>query len=231
MVSTGETLGAAVWQQWHEQTGIPILELYGVSEVQSLLSNSPLMPVRPGSIGKPAPGVKVALLDDRLGEVGPGESGVFAVHRSDPGLFLEYYKQPEKWKAQHRGDWYYTGDVMQVDEDGYYWYLGRGDDLFKSRGYLISPHEVENALQRHPAVAEVAVVPQPDDVVGNIVTAFVLLRAGYETSDALQAEILEAARQHLAPYKLPKSLQFISEMPKSPVGKILRRALRGPSKA
>jgi acetyl-CoA synthetase len=231
MVSTGETLGAAVWQQWHEQTGIPILELYGVSEVQSLLSNSPLMPVKPGSIGKPAPGVKVALLDDRLGEVGPGESGVFAVHRSDPGLFLEYYKQPDKWKAQHRGDWYYTGDVMQVDEDGYYWYLGRGDDLFKSRGYLISPHEVENALQRHPAVAEVAVVPQPDDVVGNIVTAFVLLRAGYETSEALQAEILEAARQHLAPYKLPKSLQFISEMPKSPVGKILRRALRGPSKA
>jgi acetyl-CoA synthetase len=229
MVSTGETLGAAVWNQWHDETGIEILELYGVSEVQSLVSNSPLLPVKPGSIGKPAPGVKVALLNDSLDEVGPGESGVLAIHRSDPGLFLGYHKQPDKWKAAHRGDWYYTGDVMSRDEEGYYWYLGRGDDLFKSRGYLISPHEVENALQRHPAVAEVAVVPQPDDVLGNVVSAFAVVRTGFTGSDALTKEILDFARQHLAPYKIPKSLQFVSEMPKSPVGKILRRALRGVS--
>jgi acyl-coenzyme A synthetase/AMP-(fatty) acid ligase len=226
MVSTGETLGAAVWKRWHEETGITICELYGVSEVQSLVSNSPLLPVKPGSIGKPAPGVKVALLNDRLMEVGPGESGVFAIHRSDPGLFLEYQKQPDKWKAQHRGEWYYTGDVMSTDEDGYFWYVGRGDDLFKSRGYLISPHEIENVLQRHPAVAEVAVVPEPDERTGNTIAAFALLRPGHDASEVLETAIIEFAREHLAPYKVPKSLRFIAEMPKSPVGKILRRALR-----
>jgi acetyl-CoA synthetase len=183
--------------------------------------------VKPGSIGKPAPGVKVALLDESLQVVGPGESGVLSIHRSDPGLFLEYHKQPDKWKAQHRGEWYYTGDVMSLDEDGYYWYLGRGDDLFKSRGYFISPHEIENALQRHPAVAEVAVVPLPDDVLGNVITAFAVLRPDFKVTDSLEKEIIDSAREHLAPYKLPKSLRIISEMPKSPVGKILRRTLRG----
>jgi acetyl-CoA synthetase len=185
------------------------------------------LPVKPGSIGKPAPGVNVALLNDSLVKVGPGESGVFAIHRSDPGLFLEYHKQPDKWKAQHRGEWYYTGDVMRVDEDGYFWYLGRSDDLFKSRGYLISPHEIENVLQRHPAVAEVAVVPEPEERTGNTIVAFALLRPGYDASEALETAILEFAREQLAPYKVPKSLRFILEMPKSPVGKILRRALRG----
>jgi acyl-coenzyme A synthetase/AMP-(fatty) acid ligase len=227
MISTGETLGASVWNRWHDETGVPILELYGVSEVQSLISNSPVLPVKPGSIGKPAPGVKVALLDESLQVVGPGESGVLSIHRSDPGLFLEYHKQPDKWKAQHRGEWYYTGDVMSLDEDGYYWYLGRGDDLFKSRGYFISPHEIENALQRHPAVAEVAVVPLPDDVLGNVITAFAVLRPDFKVTDSLEKEIIDSAREHLAPYKLPKSLRIISEMPKSPVGKILRRTLRG----
>jgi acetyl-CoA synthetase len=230
MVSTGESLGAAVWYRWHEETGITICELYGVSEVQSLISNSPLLPVKPGSIGKPAPGVKVALLNDSLIEVAPGESGVFAIHRSDPGLFLEYYKQPDKWKAQHRGEWYYTGDVMRADEDGYFWYLGRGDDLFKSRGYLISPHEIENVLQRHPAVAEVAIVPEPDELTGNTIVGFILLRHGSDASLSLETEIIEFARKHLAPYKAPKSLRFVEELPKSPVGKILRRALRAEAK-
>jgi acetyl-CoA synthetase len=116
---------------------------------------------------------------------------------------------------------------MSLDEDGYYWYLGRGDDLFKSRGYFISPHEIENALQRHPAVAEVAVVPLPDDVLGNVITAFAVLRPDFKVTDSLEKEIIDSAREHLAPYKLPKSLRIISEMPKSPVGKILRRTLRG----
>jgi acetyl-CoA synthetase len=231
MISTGESLGAAVWNRWHQETGITICELYGVSEVQSLISNSPLLPVKPGSIGKPAPGVNVALLNESLDKVAPGETGVFAIHRSDPGLFLEYHKQPDKWKAQHRGDWYYTGDVMRVDEDGYFWYVGRGDDLFKSRGYLISPHEIENVLQRHPAVAEVAIVPEPDELAGNTIAGFILLRNRSEGSPSLEADIIEFARKHLAPYKAPKSLRFVDELPKSPVGKILRRALRAEAKS
>jgi acetyl-CoA synthetase len=218
-------LGASVWNRWHDETGIPICEIYGVSEVQTLLSNSPLMTVKPGSVGRPAPGVRVALLDDSLNEVAPGESGVFCIHRSDPGFFLGYHKQPDKWKAQHRGDWYYTGDVMRADEDGYFWYLGRADDLFKSRGYLISPHEIENVFQRHPAIAEVAVVPEPDERTGNTIVAFAMLRPGHEGSAALEAEILEFGKTNLAAYKLPKKLSFVAELPKNPVGKIVRRAL------
>jgi acetyl-CoA synthetase len=225
MVSTGETLGAAVWNRWHDETGVEICEIYGVSEVQTLLSNSPLLPIKPGAIGKPAPGVRVALLNDSLVEVGPGESGVFSIHRTDPGLFLGYHKQPDKWKAQHRGDWYYTGDVMRTDEDGYFWYLGRADDLFKSRGYLISPHEIENVFQRHPAIAEVAVVPEPDERTGNTIVAFALLRPGHDASAALETAIMDFARENLAPYKLPKKLTFVAELPKNPVGKIMRRAL------
>ncbi len=225
MVSTGEALGASVWNRWHEETGIKICEIYGVSEVQTLLSNSPLMTIKPGSIGKAGPGVKVALLDEGLNEVAPNEPGVFSIHRSDSGFFLGYYKQPDKWKSAHRGDWFYTGDVMRVDEDGYYWYLGRSDDLFKSRGYLISPHEIENVVQRHPAVAEVAVAPKPDERIGNVIVAFVLLKEGHNGTAALETEILEFARTQLAPYKVPKELIVVTELPKSPVGKIVRRAL------
>ena len=227
MVSTGEVLGESVWNRWHDETGVKIYEIYGVSEFQTLLSNGPDLPLKPGSLGKPAPGVKVALLDQSLNEVPNGTPGVLMVHRSDPGLFLEYYQDPDRWRQQHRGEWYYTGDVMQVDEDGYYFYLGRQDDLFKSRGYLISPQEIENVLQRHPGVAEVAVVGHPDALTGNAIVAYVVLDASQAPSEALKEEILAFVSQLIAQYKMPKVLNFVGEIPKSPVGKILRRALRG----
>lgn len=227
MVSTGEVLGEAVWNRWHDETGIEIYEIYGVSEFQTLLGNGPALALKPGSLGKSAPGVKVALLDPSLNEVPNGTPGVLMVHRSDPGLFLEYYQDPERWRQQHRDEWYYTGDVMQVDEDGYYYYLGRQDDLFKSRGYLISPQEIENVLQRHPGVAEVAVVGHPDAVTGNAIVAYVVLDASHAPGEDLKDEILDFASRDISHYKLPKALNFVDEIPKSPVGKILRRALRG----
>jgi acetyl-CoA synthetase len=226
MISTGEPLGAAVWTRWQHETGITIYEIYGVSEYQTILGNGPSLPVKPGSIGKPAPGVDVALLDGYLNTVAPGVSGVFAIRRSDPGLFLEYYRQPERWRAQHRGDWYFTGDVMQVDEDGYYYYLGRQDDLFKSRGYLISPPEIENVLQRNPVVAEVAVIPRPDERIGNSIVACVVLKPGSEPDQTLTESLMLLAKENLTPYKVPQHIEFVSVLPKSPVGKIVRRLLR-----
>jgi acetyl-CoA synthetase len=227
MVSTGEPLGAAVWNRWFEETGISLYEIYGVSEFEVLLSNGPDLKVKPGALGQVAPDVQVTLLGDSLEEVPPGGQGVLMIHRSDPGLFLGYYREPDRWRTQHRGQWYYTGDVMRRDEDGYYWYLGREDDLFKSRGYLISPQEVENVLQRHPAIAEVAVVGEPEERIGYAIVAFTVLKPGHAASVALNEEIVKFARDNTAPYKVPHTLHFIAEMPKSPVGKILRRALRG----
>jgi acetyl-CoA synthetase len=226
MISTGEPLGAAVWTRWQQETGVTIYEIYGVSEYQTILANGPSLPLKPGSIGKPAPGVDVALLDESLNRVGPGVSGVFAIRRSDPGLFLEYYRQPERWRAQHRGDWYFTGDVMQVDEDGYYYYLGRQDDLFKSRGYLISPPEIENVLQRNPAIAEVAIIPRPDERIGNTIVACVVLKPGREADAALTDSLIALAKENLAPWKVPQHIEFVPVLPKSPVGKLVRRLLR-----
>ena len=145
-------------------------------------------------------------------------------------MFLCYYKQWEKWQAAHKGEWYDTGDVMRQDEDGYYYYLGRKDDLFKSRGYFISPQEVENALIKHPAVAECAVIGIPDEAYGNRIAAYARLidseaASDDSAADELAATILADVGERLAPYKVPKSLTFVDEVPKNAVGKIMRRAL------
>lgn len=226
MISLGEPLGQAVYEAWLGRFGVRIYDVYGVSEVETLVTNSPALPVKPGSAGKPLPGMKVALLDDALQEVPPGQPGRLMVHRSDPCLFLGYRKQWERWRLAHRGEWFDTGDIMYRDEDGYFWYLGRADDLFKSRGYLISPQEVEDALLRHPAVAEAAVVGVPDELVGHAVAAFVVLGRSASPAPALGDEILAFVKQQLAPYKVPRAIRFVEQLPKSPVGKVLRRAIR-----
>ncbi len=228
IISTGEPLGAAVYEKWMSEYGTPIFDIYGVSEVEVLIGNGPANPVKPGSIGKKLVGMKIALLNDQLEEVGPGEPGVLMIHRSDPGLFLGYYRQPEKWRNQHRGDWFYTGDVMTRDEDGYFWGAGREDDLFKSRGYFLSPQEIEDAILKHPTVAEAAVVGLPDETLGNKVAAFVVLRTGAEKKN-FEKDLIEFLRPTLAAFKLPKEVTIMEVLPKNPVGKILRRALREPN--
>lgn len=230
VISTGEPLGAAVYEKWMTEYKTPLFDVYGVSEVEVLIGNGPANPVKPGSIGKKLVGMKIALLNDQLEEVKPGESGVLMIHRTDPGLFLGYYRQPEKWKNQHRGDWYYTGDVMVRDEDGYYWGAGREDDLFKSRGYFLSPQEIEDAILKHPAVAEAAVVGLPDPGLGNKVAAFVVLRSDTKSGN-FEQELIDFLRPTLAAFKLPKSVTVMDALPKNPVGKILRRALRQPESA
>lgn len=225
VVSTGEPLGAAIYHKWMSAIGLPIYDSYGVSEVEVLIANGPANPVKPGSMGKKMLGIKIALLNDQLEEVAPGEPGVLMIHRSDPGLFLTYYRQPERWKKQHRGEWFFTGDVMRQDEDGYFWGSGREDDLFKTRGYFLSPHEIEDAILKHPAVSEAAVVGLPDEALGNKVAAFVVVN-GVSDQAAFEKELVEFLRPTLAPFKLPKQVTIMDALPKNAVGKILRRALR-----
>jgi len=223
--SAGESLGGSVKEQWEGRFPFPLCEIYGVSEVMTCIANTLYNPRKPGSMGKGLPGLRMAVMSERLEPVPPGEPGRLMIHRSDPGMFVSYYKDWDRWRAAHKGEWYDTGDVVRQDEDGYFFYAGRKDDLFKSRGYLISPQEVENALLKHAAVAEAAVTGIADEAFGNRIAAFVKLVPGYATRAELPAEILAATAQHLAPYKLPKELTVVDEIPKNAVGKILRSAL------
>lgn len=203
----------------------PLYEIYGVSEVMTCMANTSYNEVKWGSMGKGLVGIRMCIMSDRLEPVAAGEQGRLMIHRDDPGMFLCYYQQWDKWQAAHKGEWYDTGDVMRQDEEGYYYYLGRKDDLFKSRGYFISPQEIENALIKHPAIAESAVIGVPDDAYGNRIDAYARLVETESPSEALAAEILADVADRLAPYKVPKSLNFVDEVPKNAVGKILRRAL------
>ena len=152
--------------------------------------------------------------------------GHLVIRNDHPGLTLGYRKDPERWAAVNRNGWYYTQDVAYVDEDGYYWYVARSDDLIKSRAYLISPKEVESALLEHPAVLEAAVVGIPDAALSNKIKAFITLKSGNQPSDSLAGQIREYVRSVIAPYKAPQELEFLNELPKTANGKILRRELR-----
>ena len=225
-VSTGEHMGTTIPELWANRFAAPIYEVYGVGEVQTLIGNTRFQEQVRGSIGKAFPGYRLALMDERLNEVAPGEPGHLMIHRSDPGFFLGYHKNWEKWRNAHRGEWYDTGDVMTRDADGYFFFQGREDDLFKSRGYFISPQEIEDALIKHPKIKEAAVIGIPDEQYGNRVSAYVVTAEGTSPSEKLLQEVLTFSKQHLAPYKVPKSLEFLDELPKNPVGKIMRRSLR-----
>jgi acetyl-CoA synthetase len=161
-----------------------------------------------------------------------GEIGEVAVHRiapdgqRDPVFFLEYFNNPEGTAHKFTGDWCRTGDLAKRDADGYLWYQGRADDMFKSAGYRIGPSEIENCLVKHPAVANAAVVPSPDEVRGNVVKAFIVLAPGHAASPALEADIARHVRQHLAPYEYPKEIEFIDALPMTTTGKVQRRVLR-----
>jgi acyl-coenzyme A synthetase/AMP-(fatty) acid ligase len=185
------------------------------------------MPIRPGSMGKPLRGYEAAVLNDAGHPQPIGTPGHLAIRNDDhPGLALGYRKDPERWAAVNRDGWYYTQDIAYVDDDGYYWYVARSDDLIKSRAYLISPREVESAILEHPAVLEAAVVAIPDAVQTNRVKAFATLKPGQTPSENLAGQIRDYVRSVIAPYKVPREIEFIAELPKTATGKILRRELR-----
>jgi acetyl-CoA synthetase/medium-chain acyl-CoA synthetase len=191
-----------------------------------VVANVPGRAVRPGSMGMPTAGHDVAVVDAEGNVCAPGEVGDIGLRGRPPSLFTEYYKNPEETRASMRGAWYLTGDRAQVDDDGYFWFVGRADDVISSGAYRIGPFEVESALLEHPAVLESAVVGSPDPDRGNIVKAFVVLRAGYAAGDALVRELQEHCKRVTAPYKYPRAIAFVDELPKTRSGKIRRVELR-----
>ncbi|MGH8913091.1 MAG: acyl-CoA synthetase [Acidimicrobiia bacterium] len=223
--SAGEPLTVNTFHEWRERMGVLVLDHIGQGETSMFCANTPGRAVVPGSVGRPLPGYRVAVLDDEGREV-VGEVGELAIKDDNPALFYDYLGMPERWEATHRDGWYLTGDLARVDDEGNFWYVSRSDDLITSRGYLISPKEVEDTLVDHPAVLEAAVVGQPDERIGQVVIAYVALQAGYEPGPELANELIDHARKEIAPFKTPKRIEFLEELPKTPTGKILRRDLR-----
>ena len=233
VMSAGEAVGTTVFAWAQESLGVTINEMFGQTEMNYIVGNShALWPVKPGSMGLPYPGHRVAVIDDAGGEVASGDIGEVAIHRiapdgvPDPVFFLEYFKNPDATANKFDGDWSRTGDLAKRDQDGYLWYQGRADDMFKAAGYRIGPSEIENCLVKHPAVANAAVVPSPDETRGNLVKAFIVLAAGHVASPALEDEIQRHVRAHLAPYEYPKEIEFIDALPMTTTGKVQRRVLR-----
>ncbi len=225
----GEPLNPEVMKQWEDGTGLTIYDGYGQTETVLLVANYRTMPIKPGSMGKPMPGFQVAIVDEDGLELPADQEGQIAVKvkpERPVGMFREYWKDGEAMERSFHGDWYFTGDKAYKDSDGYFWFVGRADDVIISAGYRIGPFEVESALIEHPAVAESAVVASPDPVRGEIVKAFVILSPGYVASDELVVSLQDHVRNSTAPYKYPRAVEFVSELPKTISGKIRRVELR-----
>jgi acetyl-CoA synthetase len=237
VMSAGESVGDAVFAYCERQLGITVNEMFGQTEMNYVVGNCTVhWPARPGSMGRPYPGHRVAVIDDEGRECPPGTPGDVAVHRldrhgdRDPVFFLGYWHNEPATRRKYTGDpddsWCRTGDTAVMDVDGYLWYQGRSDDVFKAAGYRIGPSEIENCLVKHPAVANAAVVPKPDAQRGAVVKAFVVLAPGHAGSDALVEQLQRHVRGKLAPYEYPKEIEFIESLPMTATGKVQRRVLR-----
>lgn len=237
IMSAGEAVGDAVFQWTQSALGITVNEMFGQTEANYLVGNCALYwPARPGSMGKPYPGHRIAVLDETGAPAAVGQIGEIGLHRldihgqPDPVIFNGYWRRPEASAEKYRGDWLMTGDLAEEDADGYLWYRGRADDMFKAAGYRIGPSEIENCLVKHPAVANAAVVPKPDAERGNLVKAFVVLTPDTPRSAEQEAALIQALQQHvrgrLAPYEYPKEIEFINALPMTTTGKIQRKVLR-----
>jgi acetyl-CoA synthetase/medium-chain acyl-CoA synthetase len=228
-VAAGEPLNPEVIATWKTATGLEIRDGYGQTETCCLVGNYKGLTVKPGSMGKPSPGYDIAIIGDDAQPVAAGKEGDIGV-RIKParpvGLFREYWKNDQANRSSVRGDYYITGDRGVMDEDGYVWFVGRADDVILSAGYRIGPFEVESALLEHAAVAESAVVSSPDDIRGEIVKAFVVLKAGVTASAALAAELQDHCKKVTAAYKYPRKIDFVASLPKTVSGKIRRIELR-----
>jgi len=225
-ISAGEPLNPEVIKEWKRRFGLDAHDGIGMTEIMVYVSNMRDMKIKLGSCGKPQPGHICALVDDNGKPVPVGESGTLAVKKTDPGLFREYWNKPDKTKESFNDDWFLSGDVLYQDEDGYYWFSGRNDDLIKASGYRISPFEVESAIISHPDVLECAVVASPDPMRGTIIKSYVVLRDRTKASEKMVKDIQEHTKKVAAPYKYPREIEFVTELPKTQSGKIKRKDLR-----
>lgn len=233
ILSVGEPLNPEAVRWSLKTLGMPILDNWWQTETGGIMiANYPSMPVKPGSMGKPLPGVEAAIVateehDTSLNIISKAdETGQLALKSGWPSMFRGYLDEKERYEQCFSGDWYLTGDLARRDEDGYYWFVGRADDIIKTAGHRVGPFEVESALMEHPAVAEVAVVGKPDPVMGEMVKAFIALKTGYSPSEELGLDILALGRKQLGPAVAPREIAFMEDLPKTKSGKILRRLLR-----
>jgi acetyl-CoA synthetase len=227
IASGGETLGAELLDWGRATFGLTINEFYGQTECNLVVGNdAELFPVNPGSMGRPIPGHRVAVIDEQGGVVSANTLGTIAIARPDPVMFLHYWNQPEATAAKFVGDWMVTGDQGRVDKEGYVWFVGRDDDLITSAGYRIGPGEIEDCLLKHPAVAMAAVVGVPDPIRTEVVKACVVLKPGLAGTDQLKAELQGFVRSRLAAHEYPRIVEFRDSLPLTATGKIIRRELR-----
>jgi acetyl-CoA synthetase len=229
--SVGEPLNpeAVVWGQ--EAFGLPIHDNWWQTETGGIMiANYLAMEIRPGSMGRPLPGIEAAIVqrrkDGSVGELSSDQVGELALRPGWPSMFRGYLHEEERYRKCFAGGWYLTGDLAKQDADGYFWFIGRADDVIKSAGHLIGPFEVESALMEHAAIAEAGVIGKPDPMIGEIVKAFVSLKKGYEPSEALRKELLGHARSRLGPAVAPREIEFRDSVPKTRSGKIMRRLLK-----
>jgi acetyl-CoA synthetase len=225
--SAGEPLNPEAIRWFRDQYGVTVLDYYGLTESYPLCANYPFMEVREGSMGKPMPGWDVQILDEDENPVETGERGEICLRaRSNPHYPLGYWKNGRAGEETFGGDWFHSKDAAERDEDGYFWYAGRADDVIISAGYRIGPFEVESACIEHPAVREAAAVASPDERRGHVVKAFVVLAEGAEPSDELADEIKQFVRRNLSAYAYPRRIEFVGDLPKTLTGKIRRIELR-----
>ncbi len=232
-VVAGEPLNPEVYNQFYKLTGLKLREGYGQTELTVTLATYPWMEPKPGSMGRPSPGYVVDIVDENGRSCEVGEIGEIVIRtdvKKPVGIFDGYYRDPERTQSVWHDGLYHTGDTAWKDEDGYFWFVGRTDDVIKSSGYRIGPFEVESALMEHPAVLECAVTAVPDEVRGQVVKATIVLARGYAPSEELKVELQEHVKRVTAPYKYPRIVEFVDELPKTISGKIRRVEIRDKDK-
>ncbi len=227
IMSAGEMVGAELFEWGKQALDVEINEMWAQTEFNYIVGNcAAILPVKPGSMGKPYAGHRVAPVDNDGNELPADETGELAAHRDDPVMFLGYWKRDDATKAKFIGDWWGTGDVGYRDEDGYLWFVGRKDDVISSAGYRIGPGEIEDCLLKHPAVAQAAVIGKPDELRGEAIKAFIVLAQDYLASTELEEEIRASVKTRLAAYEYPREIEFIDELPLTTTGKVRRLELR-----
>ena len=225
----GEALNPEVFNQFYKHTGLKLMEGFGQTETTVMIANTTNMEPRPGSMGKPVPQYDIIIADDNGEDVAPGVTGEICIRTGKEipiGLFMGYYKDETLTNSVWHDGLYHTGDTAWKDEDGYFWYVGRLDDIIKSSGYRIGPFEIESVLMEHPSVLECAITGVPDEVRGQVVKATIVLAKGYVASDELLLEIQKHVKNLTAPYKYPRIIEFVSELPKTISGKVRRVEIR-----
>lgn len=227
VASGGEAVGSEIFEWAKRELGISINEVYGQTECNLILANnSSIMPIKPGSMGRPTPGTITAIIDEQGNEVPAGTTGQVACKRPHPVMLLEYLNRPDATREKFLGDWLLTGDMGHMDADGYFWFHGRSDDVITSSGYRIGPGEIEDALIKHPACKMVAVIGVPDPLRTEIIKAFIILADGVKPSESLADELKDSVRNRLAKHEVPRLIEFVESLPMTTTGKIMRRELR-----